>query len=60
MRLCSLLIVMLLGGCTGVTETNVNPLPCSSDAQCGEGLRCLPVDADVPDGGFSGVCETRA
>lgn len=61
MRLLFLVMVVLfsVAACTGVTETNVVPLPCSTDAQCGDGLRCLPVDGGAPDGGFTGVCETR-
>jgi hypothetical protein len=36
------------------TETNVQGVPCTSDLQCGEELRCLPV-ADAADGGM--VCQ---
>lgn len=54
-------LLMLLTGCSdgttgprGGTETNVQGVPCTSDAQCGEELRCLPV-IGAAEGGM--VCQ---
>lgn len=57
------LLLALAGACgdgegttgpQGGTETNVQGVPCTSDADCGEELRCLAV-AGATDGGK--VCQ---
>lgn len=49
----------VLVGCDSATETNVMPVPCTMDSQCGGDLRCILPDGGLLDGGAIGTCETR-
>ena len=65
-RVASVILVLVLAACSGATETNVYPILCTSDADCGPSGRCVPelldageVDAGGTDAGPSSFCRPR-
>lgn len=57
-----LAIVVLGTACTGVTETNVTPAPCTTDEECGPAHRCEPLDdldGAATDGDVPHFCRPR-
>lgn len=58
MRTSSLVAALFLLACTGATETNVSPAPCTRAEECAPGQRCAPLDGAAPsDGGTPLFCQ---